>query len=183
MLLVFRGMWNDGTSASMYSEIMLRNKSIFQISTLVCLSSISICNLLTYLRILMSVHNIRHRKAPGGKVLRNVGRRGTCTPPRMQLTVTTRCVQVNVNTRVNCRPADGPFPVGRRGTCTWRRMQLILTVRCVQVNVNIRANCRLADGPFSVGVFTYNANWPLMATKEQTTIRNVLSLNIKKCVY
>jgi hypothetical protein len=30
----------------MYREIMLRNKSIFQISTLVCLSSISICNLL-----------------------------------------------------------------------------------------------------------------------------------------
>jgi hypothetical protein len=33
-------------SASMYREIMLRNKSIFQISTLICLSSISICNLL-----------------------------------------------------------------------------------------------------------------------------------------
>jgi hypothetical protein len=30
----------------MYREIMLRNKSIFQISPLVCLSSISICNLL-----------------------------------------------------------------------------------------------------------------------------------------
>jgi hypothetical protein len=30
----------------MYREIMLRNKSIFQISTLVCLSSISICDLL-----------------------------------------------------------------------------------------------------------------------------------------
>jgi hypothetical protein len=51
MLLVFRGLWNDRTSASMYREIMLRNKSICQISTLVCLSSISICNLLTYLRI------------------------------------------------------------------------------------------------------------------------------------
>jgi hypothetical protein len=46
MLLVFRGLWNDGTSASMYREIILRNKSIFQIRTLVCLSSISICNLL-----------------------------------------------------------------------------------------------------------------------------------------
>jgi hypothetical protein len=34
-LLVFRGLWNDGTSASMYREIMLRNKIIFQISTLV----------------------------------------------------------------------------------------------------------------------------------------------------
>jgi hypothetical protein len=37
-------------------EIMLRNKSIFQISTLVCLCSISICNLLidlpTYFNIL-----------------------------------------------------------------------------------------------------------------------------------
>jgi hypothetical protein len=30
----------------MYREIMLRNKSVFQISTLICLSSISICNLL-----------------------------------------------------------------------------------------------------------------------------------------
>jgi hypothetical protein len=30
----------------MYREIMLRNKSIFQISTLIYLSSISICNLL-----------------------------------------------------------------------------------------------------------------------------------------
>jgi hypothetical protein len=30
----------------MYRETMLRNKSIFQISTLICLSSISICNLL-----------------------------------------------------------------------------------------------------------------------------------------
>jgi hypothetical protein len=30
----------------MYREIMLRNKSIFQISTLIWLSSISICNLL-----------------------------------------------------------------------------------------------------------------------------------------
>jgi hypothetical protein len=29
----------------MYREIMLRNKSIFQISTLICLNSISICNL------------------------------------------------------------------------------------------------------------------------------------------
>jgi hypothetical protein len=29
----------------MYRKIMLRNKSIFQISTLICLSSISICNL------------------------------------------------------------------------------------------------------------------------------------------
>jgi hypothetical protein len=37
MLLVFRGLWNDGTSASMYREIMLRNKSIFKISTLVFL--------------------------------------------------------------------------------------------------------------------------------------------------
>jgi hypothetical protein len=46
-LLVFRGLWNDGTSASMYREIMMRNKSVFQISTLVCLSYISICNLLT----------------------------------------------------------------------------------------------------------------------------------------
>jgi hypothetical protein len=46
MLLVFRGLWNDGTNASMYREIMLRNNIIFQISTLVCLSSISICNLL-----------------------------------------------------------------------------------------------------------------------------------------
>jgi hypothetical protein len=46
MLLVFRGFWNDGPSASMYREIMLRNKSIIQISTLVYLSSISICNLL-----------------------------------------------------------------------------------------------------------------------------------------
>jgi hypothetical protein len=46
MLLVFRGLWNDGASASMYREIMFRNKSIFQISTLICLSSISICNLL-----------------------------------------------------------------------------------------------------------------------------------------
>jgi hypothetical protein len=35
MLLVFRGLWNDGTSASMYREIMLRNKSIVQISILV----------------------------------------------------------------------------------------------------------------------------------------------------
>jgi hypothetical protein len=54
MLPVFRGLWNDGTSASMYRKIMLRNKSIFQISTLVCLSCISISNLLidlsTYLR-------------------------------------------------------------------------------------------------------------------------------------
>jgi hypothetical protein len=46
ILLVFRGLWNDGTSASMYREVMLKNRSIFQISTLVCLSSISICNLL-----------------------------------------------------------------------------------------------------------------------------------------
>jgi hypothetical protein len=46
MLLVFRGLWNDGTSASLYREIMLRNKSILQISTLICLSSISNCNLL-----------------------------------------------------------------------------------------------------------------------------------------
>jgi hypothetical protein len=46
MLLVFRGVWNDGTSASVYREIILRNKSISQISTLVCLSSVSICNLL-----------------------------------------------------------------------------------------------------------------------------------------
>jgi hypothetical protein len=46
MLLVFRGLWNDGTSASMYREIMLRNRSIFQISTLICLNSRSICNLL-----------------------------------------------------------------------------------------------------------------------------------------
>jgi hypothetical protein len=46
MLLVFRGLWNDGTSALMYREIMLRHKSIFQISTIICLSSISICNLL-----------------------------------------------------------------------------------------------------------------------------------------
>jgi hypothetical protein len=46
MLLVFRGLWNDGTSAWMYREIMLRNKSVFQISTLVCFSSISICKLL-----------------------------------------------------------------------------------------------------------------------------------------
>jgi hypothetical protein len=45
-LLVFRGLWNDGTSDSVYREIMLRNKSIFQISTLICLSSISIRNLL-----------------------------------------------------------------------------------------------------------------------------------------
>jgi hypothetical protein len=45
MLLVFRGLWNDGTSASMYRTIMLRDKSIFQISTLICLSSMSICNL------------------------------------------------------------------------------------------------------------------------------------------
>jgi hypothetical protein len=45
MLLVFRGLTNDGTSASMYREIMLRNKSIFQISTLICLSSISILSL------------------------------------------------------------------------------------------------------------------------------------------
>jgi hypothetical protein len=37
---------------------MLRNKSIFQISTLVCLSSISICNLLTYLRIKMDLREI-----------------------------------------------------------------------------------------------------------------------------
>jgi hypothetical protein len=42
MLLVFRGLWKDGTSASMHREIMLRNKSIFQISTLVCLMSRSI---------------------------------------------------------------------------------------------------------------------------------------------
>jgi hypothetical protein len=46
MLLVFKGLWNDGTSASRYREIMLRNKSNFQISTPICLSSISICNLL-----------------------------------------------------------------------------------------------------------------------------------------
>ncbi|PNF21428.1 hypothetical protein B7P43_G14100, partial [Cryptotermes secundus] len=46
MLLVFRGLWNDGTSASMYREIMLKNKSTFQISTLIFLSSISICNLI-----------------------------------------------------------------------------------------------------------------------------------------
>jgi hypothetical protein len=39
MLLVFRGLWNDGTSASIYREIMLKNKSSFQVSTLVCLSS------------------------------------------------------------------------------------------------------------------------------------------------
>jgi hypothetical protein len=44
MLLVFGGLWNDATSASMHREIMLRNKSIFQISNLVCLISISICN-------------------------------------------------------------------------------------------------------------------------------------------
>jgi hypothetical protein len=38
---------------------MLRNKSIFQISTLICLSSISICNLLTYPRIkLCKAHNL-----------------------------------------------------------------------------------------------------------------------------
>jgi hypothetical protein len=49
MLLVFRGLWNVGTSVSMYMEIMLRNKSLFQISTLICLSSISICNLLIHL--------------------------------------------------------------------------------------------------------------------------------------
>jgi hypothetical protein len=36
--------WDRG--ASMYREIMLRNKSIFQIRALICLSSISICNLL-----------------------------------------------------------------------------------------------------------------------------------------
>jgi hypothetical protein len=51
MLLVFGGMWNDGANASMYKEIMLRNVGIFQISTLVCLSSITICNLLIDLRI------------------------------------------------------------------------------------------------------------------------------------
>jgi hypothetical protein len=33
---------------------MLRNKSIFQISTFICLSSISICNLLIDLRINMA---------------------------------------------------------------------------------------------------------------------------------
>jgi hypothetical protein len=38
MLLVFRDLWNDGTSASMYREIMLRNKVFFK--------SI-LCNLLT----------------------------------------------------------------------------------------------------------------------------------------
>jgi hypothetical protein len=53
MLLVFRGLWIDGTSASMYMEIILRNRSIFQISTLVCLSSISICNLLIDLPLCM----------------------------------------------------------------------------------------------------------------------------------
>jgi hypothetical protein len=37
---------DDGTGASMYREIMLRNKSIFHISTLIWLNSISICNLL-----------------------------------------------------------------------------------------------------------------------------------------
>jgi hypothetical protein len=42
----FQRLMKDGTSASMYREIMLRNKHIFQINTLVCLSSISICNLL-----------------------------------------------------------------------------------------------------------------------------------------
>jgi hypothetical protein len=47
----------------MYREIMLRNKSIFQISTLLCLSSISICNLRIDLPmykqlILMSFHYI-----------------------------------------------------------------------------------------------------------------------------
>jgi hypothetical protein len=46
MLLIFRGLWNDGTSVSAYRAIMLRNKSIFQISTIVCSRSISICNLL-----------------------------------------------------------------------------------------------------------------------------------------
>jgi hypothetical protein len=34
---------------------MLRNKSIFQISTLICLRSITICNLLAYLRITSSL--------------------------------------------------------------------------------------------------------------------------------
>jgi hypothetical protein len=29
MLLVFRDLWNDETSVSIYREIMLRNKSIF----------------------------------------------------------------------------------------------------------------------------------------------------------
>jgi hypothetical protein len=39
----------------MYREIMLRNKSIFQISTLLCLSSISICNLLIDLPSYLSI--------------------------------------------------------------------------------------------------------------------------------
>jgi hypothetical protein len=46
MLLALRGPWNDGTIAPMYRETMLINKSIFQISTLVCSSSMSNCNLL-----------------------------------------------------------------------------------------------------------------------------------------
>jgi hypothetical protein len=34
LLLVFRGLWNDGTSVSMHREIMVSIKTIFQISTL-----------------------------------------------------------------------------------------------------------------------------------------------------
>jgi hypothetical protein len=53
----FPGLVNDGRSASMYREIMLRNKSIFHISTLICLSSISICNLLTDLPLYLLNHD------------------------------------------------------------------------------------------------------------------------------
>jgi hypothetical protein len=90
MLLVFRGLWNDGTSASMYREIMLRNKSIFQVSTLTCLSSISICNLLidlasymfyvlnagktgyTYILRLYKPINVTHEHIPNYVLLRDI---------------------------------------------------------------------------------------------------------------
>jgi hypothetical protein len=39
----FQGLVKGWTSASMYREIMSRKKDIFQICTLICLSSISIC--------------------------------------------------------------------------------------------------------------------------------------------
>jgi hypothetical protein len=80
----------------------------------------------------------------------SVGCRETCTWRRMQLTVMVQCVQVNANTRANCRSADGLFHVGRRETCTCRRMQLTVAVPCAQVNANTCANCWSADGPFHV---------------------------------
>jgi hypothetical protein len=55
----FQGLVKRWDKCLNYREIMLRSKSIFQISTLICLSSISICNLLIDLP---SYYRFQHEK-------------------------------------------------------------------------------------------------------------------------